>query len=217
MEPYVLVATPARPATAPVFLTMSESIYDSLTYGRRERAFCDDPLPVSANGTGKYAGHAASRNRLIDLFLTDGHTHVLWLDVDLVTVPANLIERLLAISSEEIVAPHIYVERVDPARPSSFRNGGWFYDTGAFIQRGQTRHMWNPNLPGLQEMDSVGCCYLAPAALYRTGARYAPEGDEIEHLSLMRQAKERGYRILTTDSILVEHCYLPKYGEPWHT
>jgi GT2 family glycosyltransferase len=213
-SPYVLVAVPARPATPDVFLQMSQRLYDSLSYPRRERALCNEAVPSLP---GKYGGHAAQRNRLIEKHLKAHHTHVLMMDVDLVRAPADLIEQLLAVSDEDIVAPHIYVERMEANKPTSLRNGGWFYDTGAFVQHGKTRHMWAPDLPGVQEMESVGCCYLIPANVYRVGGVYEPVGDEIEHLSLMRQAREMGYRVLAAEHITVLHAHLPKYGEAWHS
>ena len=130
--------------------------------------------------------------------------------------PPDLIERLLAVSANGIVAPHVRVERIDPHQAPSGDNGGWFYDIGAFIKDGQRRHMWRPELPGVQEMEAVGTCYLMPANLWRRGARYDPVRNEIDHLSLMRQARALGYRIWATEDATVEHAYLPHYGEDWH-
>jgi hypothetical protein len=210
----VLVATPARPATQKVFLTNSASHYAALTHQRKERALLQDAIQVTpGHACGR---HAAARNLLIERFLKPEHTHVLWLDVDLVIVPEDLIEKLAAITTENIVAPHPYVETLNPRKGPSFHNGGWFYDTGAFVQGGVGRDMWKPGLPGLQQMDSVGCCYLVPAETYRQGCRYDPVGNEIEHLSFCRQARGLGYTIWATEDVTVEHAYLPKYGEDWH-
>jgi hypothetical protein len=63
----------------------------------------------------------------------------------------------------------------------------------------------------------VGTCYLAPAAIYRDHAlRYDVVGDGVEHVGLMARARARGYRVLATDQLVVEHAYLPDYGEAWH-
>jgi len=213
-EPYVLVATPARPETKEVFTIRSEVLYGRLTYPRRERAFVNDAV-ASVPGL-KCGRHAAARNLLLEQYLRPCHTHVLWMDVDLMKVPNDLIENLLDVTATDIVAPHIYVEKVRQDKGPSFENGGWFYDTGAFIKDGRSRDMWKPELPGLQQMDSVGCCYMVPAEIYRKGCRYSPVGDEIEHLSFCRQAREMGYKVWATEDVQVEHAYLPKYGETWH-
>jgi hypothetical protein len=174
----------------------------------------NDIAPVPSR---RYASNAMARNRLIATHLRPHHTHVLWLDVDLVTIPADLIQSLAEISEVDAVAPHVYVEKFDYSREPSFHNGGWFYDTGGFVKDGQTRDMWDHKLHGLQEMDSVGCCYLIPASAYRCGCVYDPAGNEVEHLSFFRQARSMGIRAWSTDSVTVEHAYLPKYGVDWTT
>lgn len=210
----VLVATPARHDTPAAFLDMSECLYESLTFTDRERVLMLND--VAHTPSRKYGRNAIARNGLIKKHLKSHHTHVLWLDVDLVDVPADTIERLMAITETDAVAPHVYMERIKDG-PPSFWNGGWFYDTGGFVKDGRTRDMWQPDLPGLQEMDSVGCCYLIPAGVYRAGCRYEPEGDEVEHISFFRQARAMGVRAWATDSVIVTHAYLPKYGEAWHS
>lgn len=215
----VLVATPARKKTPPVFRQRSDEIYDVLTHEAKERGlFVNDCK--RRDGAGKYDPNARARNRLIDALLDERHTHVLWLDVDLVTVPSDLIERLSAVSKRAVVAPLVYMERRDDQEPPSPRNGGWFYDTGGFVHEGKTTDMWNPAwLEGagdVIEMDSVGCCYLIPANAYRFGARYSASGKEVEHVPFMRQVREMGYPVLAVTTIAVEHAYLPLYGQGWN-
>jgi hypothetical protein len=100
----------------------------------------------------------------------------------------------------------------------SIPNGGWFYDTGGFVDLAGQYADFVHGIGGQEdevEMQSVGCVYLAPAELYRQGCRYAPVGNEVEHLSFMRQARALGTRVLATRKLNVTHAYLPKYGEAW--
>ena len=220
MTPNVLVATPMRDSLTAVLRDRCDAIYEALTYPHKERAlYVNDTRPVP--GSGKYAANAIVRNALIDRYLADEHTHVLWIDADLVRVPANLIERLIDVSDSAVVAPLPYVERIDPSRGPSVENGGWFYDTGAFIWRGQgVPCKWDAlflHQPGdVLELDSVGTCYLIPADVYRQGARYSTVGGAVEHVALMAEARTLGYRVLALRALIIEHAYLPKYGEAWH-
>jgi hypothetical protein len=213
-QPYVLVAVPMKPDLSPKIFKRCMAAVGSLTYPHRDGVVHNGPFePDPSRACSR---QAAARNRVLEDGVKPRHTHVLIMDADIVGAPADLIERLLEVSMTDIVAPHVYTEKLKPHQPGSFKNGGWFYDTGAFIQDGKTRNMWQPDLPGVQEMDSVGCCYLMPADIWRKGVRYEPVGHEIDHLSFMRGAKALGYRIWATSEIVVEHAYLPKYGEEWH-
>jgi len=97
---------------------------------------------------------------------------------------------------------------------------GWqerFYDIGGFIERGARARMWQPwfdQRGDVIELDSVGCCYLAPAALYRDGVRYSPPPTDyyVEHWSVMQQARQRGYRICALATVRAVHAWLPDYG-----
>ncbi len=212
----VLVAVPYRTDTPRVFLDGTCARFARMTYPRREIAlFPNDPAPCGQ----RYGGHARARNRLIEACLCEAHTHVLWMDVDLVKAPPNLIEALLAISEWDVVAPFVFVEMLDAKQSPSFNNGGWFYDTGGFLRGDEHAADYGNPFKGYKggviELDSVGCCYLIPADLYRRGIRYAPDGDEVEHVGLMRQVKQVGRRVLATDHLQVTHAYLPKYGVKW--
>jgi len=213
----VLVAVPYRVQTPAIFLERTCEHFARMSYPGKQLALV--PNAFKADGR-KYSPNAAARNHLLDTCLCAEHTHVLWMDVDLVDVPSDLIERLLAITETEIVAPFVFVEKRNPAQPPGLDNGGWFYDIGGFCQYGHNTSPWYPHFRGhtggVIELDSVGCCYLAPADLYRQGVRYRPNGDDVEHVSMMREARALGMKVLATDEVRVQHAYLPWYGEAWH-
>jgi len=161
---------------------------------------------------GTYQNNARARNDLIEAYLKPSHSHVLWIDVDVVDAPSDLIEQLASIGVENIVAPFVLLENNELFPPERF------YDVGGFVQDGHRFRFYPPYCAGgnLVELDSVGSCYLIPAPIYRQGARYDPIGDEVEHVSLMRQAREMGYRIFARRDMTVFHAFLPKYGEGLH-
>jgi hypothetical protein len=213
----VLVAVPYRDTTPAVFVAGTCEHFARMSFTKKQLAMVPNAFPKENR---KYGTNARARNHLIETCLCESHTHVLWLDVDLVDVPADLIERLLVISKTDIVAPFVFVETLNALRGPSMDNGGWFYDTGGFIQDGKEAEAFPPHFSGntrLMELDSVGCCYLAPAWLYREGLRYEPNGDDVEHKSFMKAARERGVHVLATDSVQVKHAFLPRFGEAWHS
>lgn len=201
----VLVAVPARADTPKEMMDCSEAIYDSLTFSDRTRMVFLNNYPATR---GKYANNARARNEFVDLYLKPEHTHILWLDVDLIGVPEDIIETLAEIGEEHIVAPFVLME------PNRIYGSGRFYDVGGFVKDGKGFDLHPPYCDGgdLVEVDSVGSCYLIPADVYRLGARYEPEGDEVEHVSLMRSAREQGYRVFARRDVTVLHAYLPRYG-----
>lgn len=210
----VLVAVPYRRNTPSRFIAQTRAHFAGLTFARRELAMMSNELQ---DGSRRYGPNAMARNLLLIEHLRDDFTHVLWMDVDLVNVPHDLIERLSEISETDIVAPFVFVERIRPGEPS-FQNGGWFYDTGGFVRNGEHARPFPPHLAGhgVMEMQSVGTCYLAPADVYRRGCRYEPAGDDVEHVSMMAEARALGYRVWATDAVQVMHAYLPLYGVAWH-
>jgi len=212
----VLVAVPYRRNTPEQFIAQTRMNFASMTFADRKLVMMRNEFHDSGR---RYGANAMARNRLIDMFLRDEYTHVLWVDVDLVHVPRDLIERLAEVSQSDIVAPFVFVERVRPG-PPSHQNGGWFYDTGGFVRNGEHASEFPPHFAGYRgwalEMESVGTCYLAPAEVYRRGCRYEPVGDDVEHVSMMAEARALGYRIWAMDAVQVTHAYLPKYGVAWH-
>ena len=221
--PKVLVATPVHSKTKPYFVERSFELYNALTYANLDVARQLNHYHRCPELPGSYHPHAAARNLLINNHLRADHDYVLWVDVDIVWYPENLVESLLGIvdrySRPIIVAPMVMVEKLDPALPPSEENGGWFYDVGGFIFRGEQTNRWYPHWPSTDaflSMDSVGACYLVPAFLYRQGVRYCPEGDSVEHNSFMKLARQHGVQPIAHTKLEVHHAYLPKYGQWWN-
>lgn len=212
----ILIAVPYRENTPQVFVQMTLNHANSLTSPDKRLVMFPNAIAPTWQ---KYEANAIARNRLIEEHLQDDDEFVLWLDVDLVSVPANLIEVLMQEGGGHICAPLIFVERVRRG-PISPKTGGWFYDTGAYIKDGAHAELAPPIWPdyagGTVEVESVGCCYLIPADVYRMGARYSVTGDSVEHVVLMEEARALGFRVFMTDRAKVEHAYLPKYGVEWH-
>lgn len=216
MNEFVLIAVPYRNGTSGQFVQNCRRFFRQQTHKTKELALFPNNLKPDGR---KYGTHAQARNLLVECYLRPEHTHVFWLDVDLVNVPDDLIEKLLLVSGTAVVAPFVFVERLNIHTAASVANGGWFYDTGGFKRNGTFAMQFYPHFDNQQQvmgMESVGCCYLAPAQLYRDGCNYNPLPEEIEHLSFCRQAREKGVRILADSTLKVEHAFLPKYGEAWH-
>ena len=205
----VLVATPARKGTPNRLLKLSQRIYDSLTWLDRERAVCRSEYPPATQLCGN---NARARNELVETYLLPEHTHILWLDVDLVSVPSDIIELLAEISENDIVAPFVLME------PNEWFGSDRFYDVGGFRQNGKDFSLFPLYCGGgdLVELDSVGSCYLIPAEVYRWGARYSPVGDEVEHPSLMKAAREMEFKVYARRDVIVRHAFLPYYGVDLH-
>lgn len=214
----MLIAQPQRVKTNPRFVQRSRELVNGLTYEPRVYVVHLNNEHCRA-GEPKYAPHARARNGLVEQNIIGGdYSHVLWLDVDIVTAPADLIERLAAVSMTDVVAPMVFVERLDPEQPPSKANGGWFYDIGGFVHEGQWTNMWAPQwlyATDVVELDSVGSCYLIPADVYCEGLRYSAHGRRVEHESFMAKVRESGRRVLVDTTTTVEHAFLPRFGEGW--
>lgn len=219
----VLIASPVRANSPVVFREMNTAVVEKLTYPNFTRLVWPN---VQAAGLGKYRPNATARNELIDQFLEPEFEWVLWMDIDIIQAPKNLIEALMSESLEHatdigpaITAPMVWMERVKDG-PVSIENGGWFYDTGGFQDEAGEFADFRDGVAGsgrTVEMQSVGCVYLVPAELYRQGLRYRPTGHEVEHLSFCHAAKAQGARVIAVRELNVTHAYLPKYGEAWHS
>ena len=154
---------------------------------------------------------ARSRNRLLHAALRD-EDWVLWIDVDLVDYPSDVIARLLAVG-KEIVTPHCVT-----------RPGGPSFDWGASRHNGQVRleHLRDQELVRL---DSLGTTMLLikadlhreglvfPAYLYgrrsplaRDPSPYDPHGvGEVETEGLALMAKDMGYECWGMPQLEIVH------------
>lgn len=154
-------------------------------------------------GNGRaYSAHAEARNAMLDLYLKKKHTHVLWIDADVVDYPADLATRLLEKDDAGIIAPVALIEGSNRL----YDVYGYLFPDGRRIEIPYPPY---PNGP----MRSVGTCYLAPASLYHDGARYEPTEGHTEHYSVCRKAAHVG----VASDVVVYHANLPAWGMEWHT
>jgi hypothetical protein len=104
---------------------------------------------------------ARSRNHLLFAALRD-EEWVLWLDVDVVEYPADVVERMLA-TGKNIVQPHCVLDYQGP----TFDRNAWF--------DGGRRHMDDVRSESLVRLDSVGgTMLLVRADLHRDGLIFPP-------------------------------------------
>lgn len=105
---------------------------------------------------------AKSRNHLLSRALA-GEDWVLWLDVDVIDYPADVIESLLA-TGREIVQPHCVVEP-----------GGRTFDHNAWRDHGRIHMDDLRGGPDLVRLDAVGATMLlVKADLHREGLIFPP-------------------------------------------
>jgi len=150
-----------------------------------------------------FSAHAAARNWLLDLYLTD-HALVMWIDADLVDYPPNIITLL---DNECVTAPIVLIEGTNQ-----------FYDTYGYRENGKQVSSSSPYFESsekLVDLDAVGCAYLIPASVYKDN-RYKTTPGQTEHYSIMQSAKAMGIRIVCDTQVTAYHADLPKYGEAWH-
>lgn len=201
----ILVLVPVKVGLAPALVERAAELLCALKTREAEIGehqletwlrICPEP------GDGQpFSAHAAARNAMLDQHLAADHTHVLWIDADVVSYPNDLATRLHAVDSEAIVAPLPFIEGTKR-----------FYDVMGFRDRdGRRAEAFHPYFRQWAGTRTVGTCYLAPAPLLRT-ARYAPTPGHTEHYSVCRHAE----RVMVAEDIVIFHADLPKWGEQWH-
>jgi hypothetical protein len=210
---FVLVLQPVRPSNPSALQDRASALLGALPAANPGMVFDirqdDAAIPIPPHPS-LYMRHATVRNYMLDTYLKEEHTHVLWVDSDLIDYPADLPSRLAEMGDRTIAAPLALLSESSgfPLR---------FYDIGGFIEKGNRARMFPPWFEGegdVIELDSVGCCYLAPADLYKQGIRYSPPPTDyyVEHWSVMQEAKKRGYRIVALTTVHAIHAWLPDYG-----
>lgn len=183
------------------------------------------------------------RNAILDSVPWKDHTHLLWIDADLVQFPPNLIDLLVEANPDGVSAPMVLVEGTVG-----------FYDRAAFVIRG-AEHVdpnnitflhgrnldfnppywpkWNQlvhhdmhtseymkEMPAkdqnIVEMDCVGSCLLVNTDIYNAGARYEDHPAFTDHFPICKKARDLGRKVTVRRDLFVYHANLPLYGEKWH-
>jgi lipopolysaccharide biosynthesis protein/GT2 family glycosyltransferase len=175
----VLVLTPINPALDPAVLRRARELAERAIGGMRGcRIVYDDTGEAPPRGSTfphRLAAMTPLRQAMIDRHLRD-EKWVFWVDADLVDYPANLVEELISRAEGGIAAPIVLMEGdvSEPAYQAGF-GPGRFYDIAGFIEDGRWARFTQPyfDQPGpVYRLDSVGCCYLVNADLYRWGAKH---------------------------------------------
>ncbi len=175
----VLVLTPINPALDPAVLRRARELAERAISGMRGcRIIYDDTGEAPPRGSTfphRLAAMSPLRQAMIDRHLRD-EKWVFWVDADLVDYSANLLEELISRAEGGIAAPLVLMEGDlrEPAYPAGF-GPGRFYDIAGFIENGRWARFTQPyfDQPGpVYRLDSVGCCYLVNADLYRWGAKH---------------------------------------------
>jgi len=220
----VLVAIPYRTETDRRLVDRSRELAQNLTYPDIEIAHHCNNYGYSSD----YSSNAKARNETIEQWLRDCHTDVLWIDVDVIDYPKDLVELLLAHrerTGAAIVAPMNVVKRPD------LDHDIW-YDT-YFEQDGKTcNNLPIPPFDAERDLECCGMCVLMPADNFRRGSRFAPHTTrmsvgswtrhgltfdrvEDEFYSVMEWARAHGQRIRCCTGATVRHAWLPDYGMDW--
>lgn len=219
----VLVLQPIRPDHPPALRVQAAQLLHSLHAANGDMTFdiCQDDakLEIPAHES-RYIKHATVRNYMIDTYLRAEHDAVFWVDSDLISYDADLPTRLHTANPGGITAPLALL-----AEPSPYGRDR-FYDIGGFVEDGRSARGYPPYFDqagDVIEMESVGCCYLIPADVYRAGVRYTPPPCDrwqvdgrmeyrVEHNSVMAEARAQGYRVCCLTTARCVHAWLPSYG-----
>jgi hypothetical protein len=197
-----------RPDSPACWIENANKIKNTLTYANNQIEFFSDK--VESFG-GKFAKEARARNEAIQKFLKPEHTHVFWIDTDVVEYPPNIIEKLLEIDSENCISPYVFIED----------NDWWpfkrFYDISCFVTKDGKDFNWHPPYTDddsieKKEVKSIGTCILLNADIYRNGCAYDPLDQRNEHIPFFEQAIKKGYKVFATPKLEIRHAFLPKYG-----
>lgn len=216
MKTRTLIAIPTKPNTPASLMADSllaearlfaENSNGELVPGRDCAGKSDIEIKTLAERVYR---NAIMRNLYLERYLTRDITHVMWIDADVISYPADLVRQLLAISDVDIVAPAVYLQR---------HNDRW-YDIAGFVENGQWCRLMPPHFAQKDDvvtLDSVGCVYLVPSFVYFLGGRYQPSDRYAEHHALCQYAREKlRMQVLCATKIRTEHAFLADYGERLH-
>lgn len=169
----VLVLIPVKPGTAAPIVDHARSLAARALQGipAPSRIVFDERGKAASRNEHPWriAALAAIRQAMIEHHLRD-ERWVFWADLDIVDYPADLISTLIRRSEGGIAAPMVFM-----ADAVASTGGPRFFDTAGFVEQGRWADPQPPYFrqPGpVYDLDSVGCCYLVPADIYRCGARH---------------------------------------------
>lgn len=131
----------------------------------------------------------------------EDETHFLLIDADIMDVPDDLIQRLMA-HDKDIIAPFVYVDRMIPKQ---------FFDVHCFRLSGFRFHPYlppDPNDGEIFELDSVGCCYL----VNRDTFKFVDYDNPHPHLRFCENALDAGYEVWADPSIEILHLDTARFG-----
>jgi len=160
------------------------------------RDFRDAGVPEAVRGAGglasqqeRQAGLAKLRNELVAQYLAPQHSHVLWIDADIVVYDPLLPGKLVQKCSDGIIAPKVLTQGIKDR----------WHDLAGFVRDGKWAAEFPPYWEGIDavtqppavvNMESVGACYMVPADVYRHGAQHSATEGFTEHASVCRAARE---------------------------
>lgn len=212
---HVLICTPYRPTIHPALLDIWRANAARLARDPGRPSITQISallMPFdggSEAGDGRFSAHARSRNAVLDSIDPGDYDYLYWCDADIVAWPTGLLGWALTHNPEGVTAPAVVLDRC----------GDRFYDILGYQERGRGARLFQPwfdQAGPVVTLDSVGCCYVIPAEVYRSGARYQDTPGATEHLSVMTAARQQGRRILANLDLRAIHAYLPDYGEALH-
>lgn len=209
----ILVTTPYRASAHPELLRQWRTSADRLMRLASDHQITaymhlDAGGPVDGSW-GRFSAHARARNGLLDAIDVAAYDYLYWVDSDIVRWPTGLLSYALADNPDGVTSCAVTLDR----------NGNRFYDIWGFLEDGRPARLfppWFDQANRLVELDSVGCCYIIPAAVYAAGARYADTPGATEHFSVCQDAWRQDRRVVANLGIRATHAYLPDYGEALH-
>ena len=212
-EMKILVAQPVGPGDNHGYWKKNAvKIFESLTFPNKVQGILEET--VSGEG-GAFARHARVRNRVIEKFLQDDITHVLWFDSDVVSWDPDIIEKLLKISTTEVVAPYVFIEDNDWWK---FKR---FYDISCFRDLNGEEFNYKPPFYNSRDGDvtskvsCVGTVFMVPSHFHKK-IKYNPNYESNEHIFFFNEVRSLGGSVIATPDVEVRHAFLPKYGENFH-
>ena len=215
----VLVLIPVKPGTSANAIEHARSLAQRGLHGlpSGSRIVLDDRglAPSRDQHTRRVGALAAIRQGMIDAHLRD-ERWVFWADLDLHDYPADLIATLIRRSEGGIAAPFVFMAGV----PAS-TGGPLFYDVAGFVEKGRWANTCPPYFRQrgpVYDLDSVGCCYLVPADLYRRGARHEEDPGSRKWIESWNVSPEETLKRNWQNQIYTEHysvcAFARKHGLP---